>query len=212
MERKSEGVTAAELRRTACAFANSVPEGRVGVIFIGLHDKSGEVTGVGNTDQLQKRVREAIQADCYPPIEYASEVLFVDDKTVLAIVISPSKTKPHFTGPAYARVGSESLKASPEQYEELILSRVDKVREIIKHKDGIFTVLGIGCVLGSNKSLHDAGYRERRNCKVETCTAHVVTLRDVDNNVRFSEPLEHVTVNYDHIRDSPMLMIRFPKG
>lgn len=41
VERKPEGVAPAELRQTVCAFANSVPEGRVGVLFIGIHDKTG---------------------------------------------------------------------------------------------------------------------------------------------------------------------------
>lgn len=43
VERKSEGVTASELRQTVCAFANSVPEGRAGVLFIGIHDTTGDV-------------------------------------------------------------------------------------------------------------------------------------------------------------------------
>jgi predicted HTH transcriptional regulator len=110
VERKSEGVTASELRQTVCAFANSVPEGRAGVLFIGIHDKTGEAVGIGNTDQLQKRVRDAAQSDCYPPITYTSEVLAVDGKAVVAVIVPHSATKPHFSGPAFVRVGSESRK------------------------------------------------------------------------------------------------------
>lgn len=212
VERKLEGVAPTELRQTVCAFANSVPEGRVGVLFIGVHDKTGEAVGVGNTDQLQKRVRDASQGDCFPPIEYTSEVLTVGDRAVVAVVIPPSASKPHFTGPAYVRVGSESPKASQQQMDELILSRTDKTREILKHKNDVFTVLGIGYKLGSNKPLPDAGYREMRECRIETCTAHLITLQDIARGDRFSEPLEHVIVNYDHERHRPMLMVRFPKG
>ena len=211
VERKQEGVTPAELRQTICAFANSVPEGSFGVLFIGIHDKTGEVIGVGNTDQLQKRVRDAGQGDCYPPIKYTSEVLNVGDKAVVAVVIPPSATKPHFTGPAYVRVGSESPKASAQQFDELILSRIDKAREILEHKDDVFTVLGIGYELGSNKPLSDANYREMRECRVKACTAHLVTLQDIATEIRFSEPLEHVIVNYDHEKYRPMLMVRFSK-
>lgn len=103
-------------------------------------------------------------------------------------------------------------KASPQQFDELILSRIDKAREILKHKNDVFTVLGIGYKLGSNKPLPDAGYREMRECLVEACTAHLVTLRDIAAEIRFSEPLEHVIVNYDHEKYRPMLMVRFPKG
>lgn len=212
IERKPEGVAPSELRQTVSAFANTVPEGRVAVLFIGIHDKTGEILGVGNTDQLQKRIRDACHNDCYPAIEYTSEVVTIGDKNVVAVVIPPSNAKPHFTGPAYVRIGSESPKASPQQYEELILSRVDKAREILKHKGDVFTVLGIGYKLGSNKPLHDGGYRESRECRIEACTGHLVTLNDIGSGLRFSEPLAHITINYDQEKWRPMLMVTFPKG
>ena len=49
-----------ELRPTVAAFANTVPEGRVVVPFIGLHDKTGQVLGVGNIDQLKQRIRDEL--------------------------------------------------------------------------------------------------------------------------------------------------------
>lgn len=211
VERKQEGVATAELRQTVGAFANSVPEGREAVLFIGIHDKTGEILGVGNSDQLQKRIRDACQGDCYPPIDYKSEVLLVDNKSVVAVVIAPSKSKPHFTGPAFVRVGAESPKASPQQYEELILSRTDKAREILAHKNEVFTVFGINYKLGSNKLLNDGNYRESCECRIEACTGHLVTLRDIGRDLRFSEPLEHITINYDHDKGRPMLMVTFPK-
>lgn len=212
VERKSEGVTAGELGQTVCAFANSVPEGRAGVLFVGIHDKTGEVVGVTNTDQLQKRVREAAQGDCFPPITYTSEVLTVDGKAIIAVIVPHSATKPHFSGPAFVRVGSESPKASPQQYEELILSRNDKAREILRHKNDVFTVLGIGYKLGSNKPLPDKAYREMRECRLLECTAHLVTLEDIARGERYSEPLAHVTVTHDHQKYRAMLMVMFPRG
>jgi hypothetical protein len=211
VERKPDSVATSELRQTAGAFANTVPEGRAAVLFIGIHDKTGHILGVGNPDQLQKRIREVCQGDCYPPIDYTSEVLLVDNKPVVAVVIPASKDKPHFTGPAYVRVGSESRKASPQQYDELILNRIDKAREILRHKTEVFTVLGICYKLGSNKPLHDGNYRESRECQIEECTGHLVTLRDIASSVRFSEPLAHVTINYDQEKRRPMLMVTFPK-
>lgn len=212
VERKVEGARDSELRQTVCAFANSVPEGRVGVLFVGIHDKTGEVLGVTNPDHTQKRIRDAAQGDCYPPIEYKSEVLTVDDKAVVAVVIPPSNSKPHFSGPAYVRVGSESPKASARQFEELILSHVDKAREILRYRNVLFTVLGIGYKVGSNRPLGDAGYRETRECRILACTAHVVTFEDIARGERISEPLEHVTFNYDEEKYRPMLLVRFPKG
>lgn len=211
-ERKPEGVSPAELRQTACAFANTVPEGREAVLYIGIHDKSGEVIGVGNTDAVQKRIRDACHGDCYPPIEYVSEVLSVDNKKVVAVVIPPSMSKPHFSGPAFVRVGSESPKASSQQYEELILSRVDSAREILKHKHEIFTVTGIAYKLGSNKPLSDSSYRETRECRLTRCTGHLVSFEDISSGLQFSEPLAHVTVTHDHERWRPMVLVTFPKG
>lgn len=180
------------------------------MLFIGVHDKTGEALGVGNTDQLQKRVRDAAQGDCFPPIAFTAEVLTVNDKTVVAVVVPHSSGKPHFSGPAYVRVGSESPKASPQMYEELILSRNDKAREIHRHKNNVLTVLGIGYKLGSNKPLPDKSYREMRECRLEACTAHLVTLVDISSGDRFSEPLAHVMVTHDHERYRAMLVVTFP--
>lgn len=211
IERKTESVATSELRQTVGAFANSVPEGRVAVLFVGIHDKTGEILGVANTDQLQKRIHEVCQGDCYPPIEYTSEVLIIGDKNVVAVVIEPSNAKPHFTGPAYVRVGSQSPKASPEQYDELILSRTDKAREILTHKSEVFTVLGLSYKIGSNKPLHDGNYREHHECRIEACTGHLVTFSDIASGQKFSEPLANVTINHDHQKNRPMLLVTFPK-
>ncbi|KQV45770.1 hypothetical protein ASC95_27540 [Pelomonas sp. Root1217] len=168
--------------------------------------------GVTNTDHMQKRIRDAAQGDCYPPIEYKSEVLAVGDKAVVAVVIPPSDLKPHFSGPAYVRVGSESPKASAAQFEELILSRVDKAREILRHRHDVFTVRGIGYKVGSQKPLGDAGYLETRECRISACTAHMVRLEDIARGERITEPLENITVTYDEEKYRPMLLVRFPKG
>lgn len=212
VERKSEGVTPAELRQTVCAFANTVSEGRVAVLFIGIHDKTGEITGVTDPDRLQKRLREACQGDCYPPIDYTAEVLDVNGKAVVAVVVPSSMSKPHFTGPAYVRVGSESPKASSQQYEELVLSRVDKARDIIKHKNDVFSVFGIGTKIGSHRPLPDAAYKEMRECRVTECTAQFVRLQDIAQGVNLSEPLTHVEFAHDEERHRPMLLVRRPRN
>ena len=100
VERKSEGVKGDELRQTLSAFANTIQAGRVGILFIGVADKGGMITGVPNSDSVQKRVREAAN-DCYPPIRsYESHAFTVDEKTIVAVVVSSSDGRPHFTGPA----------------------------------------------------------------------------------------------------------------
>jgi predicted HTH transcriptional regulator len=208
-ERKPEGPNSAELRQTGCAFANSVPEGRVGVLFVGVHDKTGEILGVNNPDDMQKRLRRLFQTDCYPPIEYQATVLEKDAKPIIAIEFPYSANKPHFTGPAYVRTGSESVNATPRQYEEMILSRTDKTREILLHKDKVFTVLGLGYQVGSNKYIPDAGYRESRECRIESCTGHTVTMNDISTGETITEPLKRVMFSWDERKYRPMLMVSF---
>ena len=117
VERK-RGVQSDETRKTLVAFANSVPEGEHAILFLGIDDK-GNFTGVTGTDSIQKTIRNIAKNDCYPPIKCTSVVLQESGKTVVAVVVESSKDKPHFAGPAYVRSGSESVKASPELYEDL---------------------------------------------------------------------------------------------
>lgn len=210
-ERKSEGVTSAELRQTLSAFANTVPEGRTAVLFVGVRDKDGAVVGAANTDQLQKRIREVCEVDCYPPIQYTAEVLDVEGRSVVAVVIPCSAGRPHFTGPAYVRVGSESKKASAEQFEELVLNRIDKCRAILRNKNAVFSVFGIDYVLGSGRPLHGR-HREFRECRIDACNAHSVTLYDIAAMIRFTEPLKHVEVVWDDKRYRPALWVTFPRA
>lgn len=48
---------ASDLEPTLVAFANSVPEGREAIIYLGVRD-NGEVIGVEGTDSVQKRSRK----------------------------------------------------------------------------------------------------------------------------------------------------------
>ncbi len=52
-ERKTEAAKPLEFRQTLVAFANSVPEGQLAVLFIGVAN-NGKVVGVTNSDSLQR--------------------------------------------------------------------------------------------------------------------------------------------------------------
>jgi hypothetical protein len=209
VERKLEGVRPADLRRTATAFANSVPEGSVGLLFVGVHDRTGEAVGVENPDQFQKNLRAFLHGDCYPPIQYDATVLTVGDNHIVSVQFPYSDRKPHFAGGAYVRVGSESVAASEQQYEELIFSRNDKVREILKYRNGLYTVLGVGYRLGSHRRLHDANYRESLECRVEQCTPHAMRLSVIASNRYITESLSRVEIGWDEERYRPLLIVTF---
>src|SRR5262245_54498049 len=82
-ERKSKGASSEDIRKTLVAFANSVPEDREGVLFIGIGDQ-GEVLGVDDPDGLQKRIRTISGNKCYPPVTTQCRVLLVDGTQVVA--------------------------------------------------------------------------------------------------------------------------------
>jgi hypothetical protein len=209
-ERKPESVKPAELRRTASAFANSLAEGQEAVLFVGLDDKSGEPTGIQNMDALQRRIHDALKVDCYPPIAYSTHAVRFEDQPVLAVIIPASTRKPHFTGPAFVREGAQTRVASPEAFEELLLSRIDKCREILRHKNqGLVTVQCIDYKLGSNKPVRTpwVGHSE---CFIRGCTAHLVTLEEPATGRTYREPLKGIDISYDDTRQRLMLIARFP--
>jgi hypothetical protein len=211
VERKVEAVTSADIRKTVCAFANTV-EGREAVLFIGIHDKTGDILGVTNVERLQIRVREACMESCYPPIKHVSEVVEAEGKRVVAVVVPPSEKKPHFTGPAFIRVGASSMNASEEQLDELVSSRLDKCREILRHKNkGLVTVRTVGYKLGSKKPMSDVHYVSGTECLIRQCTAHLVTLEEPATGCTHSESLNGIVVGFDDEKRRLMLLIRFPQ-
>jgi hypothetical protein len=128
-ERKPQGVSGDDVRRALVAFANSLPDGEEALLFIGVAD-DGKPLGVDNPDNTQKNVRR--WADwCYPAIRHTSRVIESDGKQIVAVIIQPDHNRPHFAGPAYVRVGSESPKANELLFDELIASRMSKARPLL---------------------------------------------------------------------------------
>lgn len=142
-ERKLEGARPEELRRTLVAFANSLPEGRTAVLYIGVTE-TAELKGVKNPDSLQRKIRILCEHDCFPPIKYSCEVLNVEGNNIVAVEVLHDRNSPHFAGPAYIRQGSESVLASEKAFDDLITRRLDKIYEILKWKDKVVTVNAIG--------------------------------------------------------------------
>lgn len=205
-ERKPEGARSSELRETIVAFADSIPEGRTAVLFIGISNE-GIPLGITNPDSLQKKVRKICKRGCYPPIEFRCEIITSGDKDILAVVIPHSQDKPHFAGPAYVREGSQNVTASARLFEELITTRLSKPYEILKWRGKTVTVEEIGKYLGSTKIIGPK-YRARRECEVKDCTPHSITLRDISQLKDLTEPLDNVQLSYDNSKDRLMLIVQ----
>lgn len=205
-ERKVEGAgnNKDELRKTLVAFANSVPEGKTAILFIGF-DNDGTPTGISSSDSLQKKIREVAEQDCFPSIEYQTRVFECEGKTLLAVCVEASKDRPHFAGPAYVRKGSESVKASKQVYDELIASRNTKAGKILRSKDQLITF----CCFEL-----DTWQRQRQcfeiECRIEACDGHVVSLLNAASGRHFSVPLDLTTISHDHSRRR--LRLEAPSG
>ncbi len=208
-ERKLDGTPARDLRKTIVAFANSVPEGRSAVLFIGVAN-DGTPVGVKNADELEKTIRQVCKSDCYPPVEFTCETGDVDSKAILAVEIPSSTDKPHFSGPAFVREGSESVAASKEMFEELIRSRIDVCRVIQRAKGQVWRVVGVGKRLGTIGPVGDPKHTEACDCTIIECNAHYIRFQQVGVGRLFNEQTRMATISYDEVNHKPMIIVRWP--
>ncbi len=207
IERKSQGIKPQDIRKAVTAFANSLPEGQQGIIFIGIGDK-GAVEGCENPDAVQKRVREAAD-ECYPPITPQCVALKVDGKDIVAIVVSASKDRPHFAGPAYVRQGSESVKASKRLFDEMVDARHSRVQAVLRMREvPAITVIGLGHRLGSTRRDVPPSYREGAECKVIACDTQVVTLQRLSDSWTFYEGVDRIEPTVDGNMKRPALVVK----
>lgn len=205
VERKSQGIKPQDIRKAVTAFANSLPEGQHGVIYIGVGDK-GAIEGCDSPDAVQKRVREAGN-ECYPPITAQCVALKVEDKDIVAVVVSASRDKPHFAGPAYVRQGSESVKASKRLFDEMVDARHSTVAAIVRLMNLPITVFGLGHRLGQLVQVQ-GDYRESAECKVMACDAHTVTLLRLSDSWMFYEAVNRIELSVDGRMKRPALVVR----
>lgn len=208
VERKPEN---GEHRKTLVAFANSVPDGRVAVLFIGIGD-DGLILGLSNADSLQKKLRRICSDEVYPTIRYTTELLEVEGRQVLAVVVPPSSARPHFAGPAYVRVGSESIVASAELFDQLVSGRHSLVRELLKYAGQAIIVSSTKAKLGKpeNEAVR-AGTILRSEFARHDCTLIDVNpffARFETRGTLFSEPLRNLVLSYDEEAHKPLVIVR----
>ena len=207
VERKPANPKAADLRATACGFANAVPPGATGIIFLGVAP-DGTILGVPDPDSLQRTVRSRLAQECYPSIDHQCTVLEDDGKFVVAVEIPASAHRPHFTGAAYVRKGSETVAATKEQYEQLIASR-NTVAGVLSRAIGeTWLVIGIGKRIGDTKPIQQPGHRELLECRIVDVNAHYVRLHNASSGTNLTEELTHAEISYDEKRYKPLLIVR----
>lgn len=199
-ERKSKGVSRQDLARTIIAFANSLSDGSQGVLFIGIRDSDGIVEGVDETDKRQKEIRRIASERIYPPIHlgHNCRVIKEDGKDVIAVIVEASQKRPHFAGPSYVRIGSESVEASYKQFEQLIASRSSIARRILDAMTRDETIL----------VEEDRSHRihHRAQCKVVECNPDFATFRSQSDT--YSAPLSQITASYEGVMNMTLFTLR----
>lgn len=204
-ERKAEG-TGSAWRRTIVAFANSVPDGRVAHLLIGVAD-DGAILGCSNPDATQKTIRKICDSDCYPRVEFSSEVVTTDTGAVVVVSIPASTNRPHFSGPAYVRRGSESVAASPEVFDEMVHARTSKVAAILKLKNTVVSIVGLGHKLGSTRRDVVRDYREGGEAMILGCDTLTLSFQMLGSQINMTEPMDHVQLTFDDEKYRPKVIV-----
>lgn len=202
-ERKQGFQSNDEIRKAVVSFANSVPDGRTAVLYIGVAD-DGSIAGVAanDVDKMQQRIRRVCEEDCFPPIAvHLVEVLEVNGKHVIAFEFGPSLNRPHFAGHAFIRVGSESVKASASKLNELIAGKNTKAGRLLAAKDKheiLTLILPAGASIAGG---HPLARRRDLECKVQECDAQHAKFFDVADRSYLALPLEFLTFSWDGTRN-----------
>ena len=139
-ERKPESAGERDFKETITAFANSVPPGAEGVLFLGIADKTGEILGCKGVESLQKTISRICSNDCYPPIGHRLESKEFGGKIVLAAIIPHSGLRPHFSGHAFRRIGSQNIKSDEAAYSDFIVARSSIGAKILEHRGKVVLI------------------------------------------------------------------------
>jgi len=189
--------------KTAVAFANSLPDGVPGVMFVPCKN-DGTIQQQHNLDELQKTISAKL-SPAYPPLQYFQHILNVGSQQVVAVLVWGSPMRPHFAGPAYVRDGSQTKAASEEQFALLIARRNSKVEQLSKwHKKLITAEFITGALTGPQLE---------QSCTVTLLEYNqwYITILYEDraqrNVERESIVLSRVNISFDHVRNRLLVEI-----
>jgi hypothetical protein len=194
VERKSFGDWKSDAVKTCVAFANSCPfDGPPGLLCIGVKDDGRIETIEQNLDALQKTLERELEAT-YPAIPHSTRIIASQEGRFIAVIIPPSSKGPHFSGPAYIRTGSITIKANEEAFERILDRQERKVREILKWQGERIKLLRVWA-RPSNLAGRIAG---EADVIVRDCTSFNVELMAMNG---YNEPiyisLEHIVLGHD---------------
>jgi hypothetical protein len=202
VERKSAG-DLKDVLKTAVAFANSLPTGVPGVLFIPTTN-AGVIQDHKDLDQLQREITKRLD-EVYPPVDRFMRVIQVNGKEVVTVQVWGSSDRPHFAGPSYIRDGSVTKKASDTQFAELIARRSSKVEELSKWIGKSIAVVFLSPGQGPR-------IENTADATLESCSQWFVTVSYdavlTHMPKRESFALSRIQISHDHVKDRLMIEIR----
>jgi len=201
VERKTVG-DMKDAVKTVIGFANSAPIGAPCVLYVGVRDDGKFETKHQDFDSIQKTLNRLLQ-NIYPRVAYFPKLLADGVEQALAVIVPGSELRPHFAGPSYIRVGSETFEATQQQLDRLIAMRSSKVYYLNQHigeevSAVNHTLLGNGTFMVSKFS---------NAPRIVECNEFWVTLQTGAGTTPFSYMLRDVELNYDNQRKRLQLEI-----
>jgi predicted HTH transcriptional regulator len=202
VKRKSLGDWKKDAVKTCVAFANSCSvDGLPGLLRIGVKDDGTIEPSTQNLDSVQKSFERELKK-AYPEIPHQTRIVLSPEGKFLAVTVPGSTQGPHFSGPAYVRVGSQTVEASKEQFDRIIDLRDRKVREILKWKNKQVKVVRLWPKPNFQRIAGEA------YMTVLDCDSFSVQLKVLGSDSVVSFSIEYVVLNRDPRRDA--LVIEYP--
>jgi hypothetical protein len=186
---------------TAVAFANSAPIGWPAVLFVGADDDGNPQLAKDDLEDVIRSV-SAVLDRAFPAIYRYPIPLDLAIGSCVAVIIPGSALRPHFAGPSFIRAGTETKRASDQQFGELIAQWNAKAREILQWKGKAATLETV-----KNRGTHLL-QTYTGGVTIADCNAFFVTLRSgtAAGDVR-SLPLEWIELSFDDQRQQLKIII-----
>jgi hypothetical protein len=193
-----------EVTRTLVGFAKSTPEGREAVLFIGAAP-DGSFRGVKDPDGLERDIRRWVRDECCPPVSFTTEVIETEGYPIVAVCVPGGQRGLFFVGHAYERIGSETVRITPERLNELLAARSSKASRILEFKNKTVTVETVGCDIDGNNV--DNFLRMEYECNVDGCDDHSVQLTKLDAGRSLSISMSRVELQRDTKRHRGLMLV-----
>jgi predicted HTH transcriptional regulator len=190
VERKTVNDTQ-DVVKTVVAFANTLPHGEEGVLFVGATDGGEIEPHESDLDKLQKKLDGKLK-DIYPTLNWTTKTVQENGKECLAFIILGSASRPHFAGQLFVRDGSKTVAASAERYESILAARTSKTHELQQWVDKPVTVRTLTRQSGMAYMVNE----QKQSGQLVAANQFYLTL-NMGNRI-ISHALKRVEISYDH--------------